>query len=216
MAYLFLLTWPGQSFKAHPYVVWLPELSHYFCVYILFFSMIVWDIYSSHMRLDCLFFFIPNPAFSYCYYNLLLLEEKEIESLNIVNFAQETNFYPYGWSNCANNLTQNGHHLPDDNFQMHFLEWKYKNFDQYFTEVCPINNIPALVQIIAWCQLGIKPLSEPMMVVLPMHIWVTRLPQWVNGCFFNNVFLQKSGLFVVVFFCLICDLLCPLSSHLPV
>ena len=27
----------------------------------------------------------------------------------------------------------------------------------------PINNIPALVQIIAWCSSGNKPLSEPMM-----------------------------------------------------
>ena len=28
----------------------------------------------------------------------------------------------------------------------------------------PINNIPALVQIMAWCQPGDKPLSEPMMI----------------------------------------------------
>ena len=27
----------------------------------------------------------------------------------------------------------------------------------------PINNIPALVQIMAWCRPGDKPLSEPMM-----------------------------------------------------
>ena len=43
----------------------------------------------------------------------------------------------------------------------------------------PINNIPALVQIMAWRRSGDKPLSEPMMVSLPTHIWVT-LPQWVN------------------------------------
>ena len=34
----------------------------------------------------------------------------------------------------------------------------------------PINNIPALVQIIAWRRPGDKPLSEPMMVRLPTHI----------------------------------------------
>ena len=28
----------------------------------------------------------------------------------------------------------------------------------------PIYNIPALVQIMAWCRTGDKPLSEPMMV----------------------------------------------------
>ena len=31
----------------------------------------------------------------------------------------------------------------------------------------------------AWCQQGCKPLSEPMMVSLLMHICITR-PQWVN------------------------------------
>ena len=43
----------------------------------------------------------------------------------------------------------------------------------------PINNIPALVQIMAWRRPGDKPLSEPMIVNLPTHICVTR-PQWVN------------------------------------
>ena len=43
-----------------------------------------------------------------------------------------------------------------------------------------INNIPALVQIMAWRRPGDKPLSESMMVSLPTHICVTR-PQWVNG-----------------------------------
>ena len=42
-----------------------------------------------------------------------------------------------------------------------------------------INDIPALVQIMAWRRLGDKPLSEPMLVSLPTHIYVTR-PQWVN------------------------------------
>ena len=43
----------------------------------------------------------------------------------------------------------------------------------------PINNIPALVQIMAWRRPGDKPLSGPMMVRLPTHICVTR-PQWVK------------------------------------
>ena len=45
-----------------------------------------------------------------------------------------------------------------------------------------INNIPALVQIMAWRRPGDKPLSEPMMVSLPTHIYVTR-PQWVKKHF---------------------------------
>ena len=43
-----------------------------------------------------------------------------------------------------------------------------------------INYIPALVLIMAWCRSGDKPLSEPMMVSLPMHICVTR-SQWVKS-----------------------------------
>ena len=42
-----------------------------------------------------------------------------------------------------------------------------------------INNIPALVQIMAWRCPGDMPLSEPMMVNLPTQICITR-PQWVN------------------------------------
>ena len=37
----------------------------------------------------------------------------------------------------------------------------------------PFNNIPALVQIMAWRRPGNKPLSEPMMVRLPMHIYAS-------------------------------------------
>ena len=49
-----------------------------------------------------------------------------------------------------------------------------------FVPTGPINNIPALVQIMAWRRPGDKPLSEPMMDRLPTHICVTR-PQWVNS-----------------------------------
>ena len=44
-----------------------------------------------------------------------------------------------------------------------------------------INNIPALVHIMAWRRPGDKPLSESMIVSLLTHICVTR-PQWVNCC----------------------------------
>ena len=43
----------------------------------------------------------------------------------------------------------------------------------------PINNIPALGQIMARRRPGDKPLSEPMMASLTTHICVTR-PQWFN------------------------------------
>ena len=55
----------------------------------------------------------------------------------------------------------------------------------------PINNIPSLVQIMAWRRPGDKPLSEPMMVSSLTHICVTR-PQWVKAPshFLNQIKLQ--------------------------
>ena len=77
---------------------------------------------------------------------------------------------------------QNGRHLPDDIFKCIFLNesiWIWINISLKFVPRCPIDNIPALVQIMAWRWPGDKPLSEPMMVRLPTHICVTR-PQWVK------------------------------------
>ena len=78
---------------------------------------------------------------------------------------------------------QNGRHFADDVFKCIFLNenvWiPVKNSLKYVPNG-PINNIPALVQIMAWRRSGDKSLSEPMMVGLPTHICVTR-PQWVNA-----------------------------------
>ena len=50
-----------------------------------------------------------------------------------------------------------------------------------FVHKGPINNIPALVQIMAWGRPGDKPLSEPEMASLPTHILVcVNWPQWVK------------------------------------
>ena len=46
-----------------------------------------------------------------------------------------------------------------------------------FVPKVPFNNIPALVQKMAWHRQGAKPLSQPMMVSLLMHICATQ-PQW--------------------------------------
>ena len=56
----------------------------------------------------------------------------------------------------------------------------------------PINNIPSLVQIMAWRRPGDKPLSEPMMARLPTHICVTR-PQWVNSEELVQRYLNWTG-----------------------
>ena len=77
---------------------------------------------------------------------------------------------------------QNGRHFPDDLFKCIFLNenvWISIKISQKFVPKCATDNIPALVQIMAWRRLGDKPLSEPMIVRLPTHICITR-PQWVN------------------------------------
>ena len=78
---------------------------------------------------------------------------------------------------------QNGCHFPDDIFKWIFLNeniWISLKIPLKFIPRGPINNIPALVQIMAWRRPGTKPLSEPMLVFVPTHICVTR-PQWVNN-----------------------------------
>ena len=77
---------------------------------------------------------------------------------------------------------QNGRHFPYDIFKCIFLNenvWIPIKISLQFVPKGPINNIPALVQIMAWRRSGDKPLSEPMMVSLLAHFCVTR-PQWVN------------------------------------
>ena len=78
---------------------------------------------------------------------------------------------------------RNEQHFADDIFKRIFFNeniWISIKISLKFVPKGPINNISALVQIMAWRRSGGKPLSEPMMVSLPTHICVTRL-QWVNN-----------------------------------
>ena len=78
---------------------------------------------------------------------------------------------------------QNGRHFADDIFKCIFFNenvWISLKISLKFVLKGPINNIPALVQIMAWRHPGDKPLSEPMLVDLPTHICVAR-PQWVKS-----------------------------------
>ena len=77
---------------------------------------------------------------------------------------------------------QNGRHFADDSFKYIFLNENVSisiKISLRFDPKGPNNNIPAMVQIMAWRRPGDKPLSEPMVVSFPTHICVTR-PQWVH------------------------------------
>ena len=78
---------------------------------------------------------------------------------------------------------QNDRHFADDTFKPVFVNENIRisiKISLKFVPKVPINNIPALVHIMARRRPGDKPLSKPMMVCLPTHICVTR-PQWVKS-----------------------------------
>ena len=78
--------------------------------------------------------------------------------------------------------SQNGSRFSDDIFKRILLNENVRisiEISLKFVPKGPINNIQALVHIMAWRRSGDKPLSEPMMVSLLTHICVTR-PQWVK------------------------------------
>ena len=84
---------------------------------------------------------------------------------------------------------QNGRHFADDIFKCILLNenvWIPNKISLKFVPKGPMNNIPSLVQIMAWRRPGDKPLSEPMMVSSLTHICVTR-PQWVNDYLTTDV-----------------------------
>ena len=79
--------------------------------------------------------------------------------------------------------SQNGHLFTDNIFKCIFLnenEWILIQTSLNFVPKGTINNILAMVQIMVWDSPGAKPLLEPMMVRLLMHICITQ-PQWVNS-----------------------------------
>ena len=70
------------------------------------------------------------------------------------------------WVNTQR-VRKNGRHFPDDIFKCIFVNenvWISFKISLKFVPKGPINNIPSLVQIMAWRRPGDKPLSEPMMV----------------------------------------------------
>ena len=92
---------------------------------------------------------------------------------------------------------QNGRHFADDTFKHIFFNENVRisiKISLKFVPTGPINNIPALVQIMAWRRPGDKPLSELITVRLPTHICVTR-PQCVNDC---EEVIQLKGIIYIL------------------
>ena len=107
------------------------------------------------------------------------------ESFNCKLMAVNDTVLLVSSSSVINTLrpTQKGCHFTDDTFKCIFLNQNVTIFIKISLKCVPIhptNNIPALVEIMAWRRPGDKPLSEPIVVRLLTHICVAQ-PQWVKG-----------------------------------
>ena len=110
--------------------------------------------------------------------SIYLASDDVLDSLETVYLQLQGGSYiniNYNVLMCLNTLRprQNGRHFPDDVIKCIFLNesiWISIEISLKLVPKGPINNIPALVQIMAWHRPGDKPLSEPMMVRLPTHM----------------------------------------------
>ena len=105
------------------------------------------------------------------YYLLVLVKVASIHSMYLWKIVFVS--IPIMW--------QNGRNFADDIFNCIFWNenvWISIKISLKFVPKGLINNITPLVQTMAWCRSGTKPLSEPMMVILT-YICVTQ-PHWVK------------------------------------
>ena len=99
---------------------------------------------------------------------------------------------------------QNGHHFPVDIFKKHFHERKMLYFDRISLK-CPIDNKPALIQVITWRRPGDTPLAEPMLTHFAIYATLggdeLNLSLCINdtGCWYN-MFNHSS-----IFGCIVCN-----------
>ena len=91
---------------------------------------------------------------------------------------------------------RNGQHFADDIFKRGFFDenaWISINISPKFVPKGPINNIPALFQIMAWHRPGDKPLSEQMMVSLPTHIYASLGHNKLTRLIRSWIFHKSAG-----------------------
>ena len=123
-------------------------------------------------------------------------------------------------SACINTLRprQNGCYFPDSIFKWIFLNenvWIPIRFriSLNFVPKVPIDNGPALIQIMAWCLTGNKPWSEPVMAYfrcinvslgfneLSNNLWGEWAAHWSQGVYGCNLNLVISKLLPRIYIC---------------
>ena len=104
---------------------------------------------------------------------------------------------------------QNGRHFADDTFKPIFLNENIRisiKISLKFVPKVPINNIPTFVQIMSSHRPGDKPLSEPVMVCLLMHICVAQSQDgYVITCLLKcgvkSTYFLKYVCYIKILFC---------------
>ena len=133
-------------------------------------------------RFGCRFIWSGN-VLSYTLYSYGLHKNTQVSW--VFNYIVKRNVYLVELRCIINTLRprQNGRHFADDTFKRIFVNENAGisiKISLKFGPKGPINNTPALVQVMALRRPGDQPLTEPMVVRLLKHICVTR-PQCVKG-----------------------------------
>ena len=111
----------------------------------------------------------------YCFYHKIINVHRKIKKMHLVSEGSHNQLV---FQTRDHNQKQFNHfallkHIDAEtkwplfsrrHFQVHFREWKCIHFDWNFNAVCSVNNIAALVQMIALHRPGDKQSSAPMLV----------------------------------------------------
>ena len=104
----------------------------------------------------------------YWWYLIFQITERNLDSVYLLRFAHD----PITHLNTLR-PRQNGRHFPDDIFKCIVLNenvWISIKISLKFVPEGHIENIPSLIQIMAWRRQGDKSWSEPIMVRLLTHM----------------------------------------------
>ena len=121
-----------------------------------------------------------------CIFCLFLHKSTKSKHANRVRAMDPVTLFDFRWGrtrfnydHCFDTLRprQNGRHFTEGDFKDISLNENLRisiRISLKFIPIGQINNITAMVQIMAWRRSGDKPLSEPVMASLLMQICVTR------------------------------------------
>ena len=139
---------------------------------------------------------VPYPTMHHFVTEMCICVHISVTKWYIVGYLSNTLWNLHYGSINSLRLRRNGCYNADDIFKCIFLKetvWNPTKISLKFVPKGPINNIPALVQIMAWRRPGDKPLPEPMMVSLLTYICVTW-PQWVSRYWLYSASIADQGL----------------------